>query len=123
MNVHPLITMYSFSAPMTASGFRAFFPPNSNAMPTVPSNLQHLIPNMRFLAQKLENPGGGAFPGFPGLPSQPQPPPVLGTTGNPGRPMIPDDDIEEVSTSNSFNTDGAGLGHTPDHGPDSGKNF
>ena len=102
---------------MTASGFRAFFPPNGGPAPPPPpsraaAHLQHLIPNMRFLAQKLENPN--LFPNFP---------PGISSPPNIDRNPI-EEDGDEVSTSNistnNFNPDSA-TNNTIDHGTESGK--
>ena len=122
---------------MTASGFRAFFPP---APPAPTSNassisnatqLQHLIPNMRFLAQKLEgNPN--FFANFPPPQQHPSGPHLASL---PDRDSL-EEDGNEVSTSSNvgsvgvssqgFGMSGAsnendGPNHSIDHGADSGK--
>ena len=95
---------FFFPAPMTASGFRAFFPPNgaTPAAPTnPPSHLHHLLPNMRFLAQKLEGPN--YLPNFP-------------TNG-----ASVEDENEEVSTSNLSGGANGLSGHSVEVANDSGK--
>ena len=116
---------------MTASGFRAFFPPNGRSPPPPlnpreagaahlqqahlqQAHLQHLIPNMRFLAQKLENPG--LFPNLPpGLPTPPS---------NLEKNNTVDIEDNEVSASNiasnDFTSDSA-ANSSMDHCADSGK--
>ena len=94
---------------MTATGFRAFFPPNGAAPPPPPSmpqntppHLHHLLPNMRFIAQKLENPN--FLPNFP--PEAPA--------------NLHEEESDEVSTSNMNGQNGL-SGHSHDVTNDSGK--
>ena len=91
---------------MTASGFRAFFPNGVAPTPAEPSNstahLHHLLPNMRFLAQKLEAPN--YLPNFP-------------TSG----PI--EDENEEVSTSNLSAANSGLTGHSVEVANDSGKDL
>ena len=118
---------------MTASGFRAFFPPNGRSPPPPlhareagaahlqqahlqQAHLQHLIPNMRFLAQKLENPG--LFPNLPpGLPTPPS---------NLEKNNTVDIEDNEVSASNiasnDFTSDSA-ANSSMDQCADSGKSL
>ena len=103
---------------MTASGFRAFFPPNGGPPPsTAPTTaaaaaqLQHLIPNMRFLAQKLENPN--LFPNF--MPAMSTP------LNNLDRTNPTDEEGDEVSTSNNSYTPECAANNAIDHGTESGK--
>ena len=90
---------------MTASGFRAFFPNGVTPAPAEPTNstshLHHLLPNMRFLAQKLEAPN--YLPNFP-------------TNGG-----VIEDENEEVSTSNLSAANGGLTGHSVEVTNDSGK--
>eukprot|EP00093_Oithona_nana_P013259 13259.XXX_767375_771222_1 [CDS] Oithona nana genome sequencing. len=90
---------------MTASGFRAFFPNGVTPAPAEPTNstshLHHLLPNMRFLAQKLEAPN--YLPNFP-------------TNGG-----VIEDENEEVSTSNLSAANGGLTGHSVEVTNDSGE--
>ena len=105
---------------MTASGFRAFFPPNLGPPPSsapttaaAAAQLQHLIPNMRFLAQKLENPS--LFPNF--MPPMPTP------LNNLERTDPIEEDGDEVSTSNNGYNPESATNNSIDHGTESGKSL
>lgn len=116
---------------MTASGFRAFFP-NSTCPPPPPppgaaSHLQHLIPNMRFLAHKLENPNF-----FPNFPSQHQSEGSPSTAPQSCQSDRDEDEGNEVSTSSSYVRSAStasnmtcenGQNNLVDHGADSGTSF
>ena len=111
---------------MTASGFRAFFPPNGGPPPAPPgAHLQHILPSMRFLAQKLENPNFFSnFPPHLGLMQQQQQSSQQEQSLGGGGSGVGEEDGDEVTTSN------LGPHHFPsestqnnslDHGNDSGK--
>ena len=93
---------------MTSTGFRAFFPSDNDsasASSCVPSHLQHLLPNLRLLAGKLD------MPGFPPMASfQPTTQHMTSSTS------VPEDDIQEVSTSNNLPSDSSEPNQNqPDH--------
>lgn len=104
---------------MTASGFRAFFPPNSihPGHTQQPSQMPPLIPNMRFLAQKLENPAAQAGFFASNFPQQ--------MVNNPNETV--EEDGNEVSTSSNLASPSQAFcsqseqSHNLDHGNESGK--